>query len=462
MAYSEMLHDLLEGSLPSAREETLFRALAADDDLRFEFKSLLKMRDAVRDDDRAVAVPISSTTQIFSQLGYLAPGLGAGAVGGSGVATFLRSFGTHATAVVVGIILASSWFLWIDGGHQQEANLAATLPAAATSLAETSPSAPHASLPQPFGDGVKDGVNNGVKSGAGDGVPPSQRFGAGGGFAEPSAPAVASARLPRAPQSTAIDAAADGNQGGNQTVASANTNDANGKSTSIAPASALLRNQSPQPLGDGARAITPAELRAAPDTVGLSNSAGSVSLETPALLSSSAVAPAATGRSFRPDFRLGLRAVAPMHLAQPTQPLPTGDGLNNVAASLVVRGFSQNFAAVLEAGRESYIQKFDQLKSDGRIFHVEQAPSVLWGGIGVRYSLNPESTFSPFVQGLVGGSEAGPIVRSMIGLDWQFSRSAGLTLGVDYSALSFAFQDRTWYSQRVGVGGGLTFRLIED
>ncbi|KXK53940.1 MAG: hypothetical protein IPM61_07760 [Chlorobi bacterium] len=455
MAYSEMLHDLLEGSLPSAREETLFRALAADDDLRFEFKSLLKMRDAVRDDDRAVAVPISSTTQIFSQLGYLAPGLGAGAVGGSGVATFLRSFGTHATAVVVGIILASSWFLWIDGGHQQEANLAATLPAIS-----------HTLLPKLLGDGVRNGVKSGAGDGVNNGVPPSQRPEAGGGFAKSSAPAVASARLPRAPQSTAIDAAADGgqhgNQHGNQTVASANTNDADGGSTSIAPASALLRNQSPQPLGDGARAITPAELRAAPDTVGLSNSAGSVSLETPALLSSSAVAPAATGRSFRPDFRLGLRAVAPMHLAQPTQPLPTGDGLNNVAASLVVRGFSQNFAAVLEAGRESYIQKFDQLKSDGRIFHVEQAPSVLWGGIGVRYSLNPESTFSPFVQGLVGGSEAGPIVRSMIGLDWQFSRSAGLTLGVDYSALSFAFQDRTWYSQRVGVGGGLTFRLIED
>lgn len=455
MAYSEMLHDLLEGSLPSAREETLFRALAADDDLRFEFKSLLKMRDAVRDDDRAVAVPISSTTQIFSQLGYLAPGLGAGAVGGSGVATFLRSFGTHATAVVVGIILASSWFLWIDGGHQQEANLAATLPAIS-----------HTLLPKLLGDGVRNGVKSGAGDGVNNGVPPSQRPEAGGGFAKSSAPAVASARLPRAPQSTAIDAAADGgqhgNQHGNQTVASANTNDADGGSTSIAPASALLRNQSPQPLGDGARAITPAELRAAPDTVGLSNSAGSVSLETPALLSSSAVAPAATGRSFRPDFRLGLRAVAPMHLAQPTQPLPTGDGLNNVAASLVVRGFSQNFAAVLEAGRESYIQKFDQLKSDGRIFHVEQAPSVLWGGIGVRYSLNPESTFSPFVQGLVGGSEAGPIVRSMIGLDWQFSRSAGLTLGVDYSALSFAFQDRTWYSQRVGVGGGLTFRLMED
>ncbi len=462
MAYSEMLHDLLEGSLPSAREETLFRALAADDDLRFEFKSLLKMRDAVRDDDRAVAVPISSTTQIFSQLGYLAPGLGAGAVGGSGVATFLRSFGTHATAVVVGIILASSWFLWIDGGHQQEENLAATLPAN-----------PHILLPKLLEDGVRDGGRNGVKSGAADGVnnrvPASQRLGAGDGFAQSSAPAVASARLPRGSQSTTIDAtvaAADGKQNGNQngkqTVASANTNDADGGSTSIAPASALLRNQSPQPLGDGARAITPAELRAAPDTLGLSNSAGSMQLETPALLSSSAVAPAATGRSFRPDFRLGLRAVAPMHLAQPTQPLPTGDGLNNVAASLVVRGFSQNFAAVLEAGRESYIQKFDQLKSDGRIFHVEQAPSVLWGGIGVRYSLNPESTFSPFVQGLVGGSEAGPIVRSMIGLDWQFSRSAGLTLGVDYSALSFAFQDRTWYSQRVGVGGGLTFRLMED
>lgn len=136
--------------------------------------------------------------------------------------------------------------------------------------------------------------------------------------------------------------------------------------------------------------------------------------------------------------------------------------MNNVTASLVVRGFSQNFAAVIEAGRESYVQKFDQLKSDGRIFHVEQAPSVLWGGIGVRYAAAPESTFNPFVQGMIGGSEGGPLVRSMVGLDWQFSRSAGLTFGVDYSLLTFAFQDRTWYSQRIGVGGGVTFRLMED
>lgn len=440
MTYSEMLHDLLEGSLPSAREETLFHALATDEDLRFEFKALLKMRDAVRDDDRAMAVPFSSTTQIFSRLGYMAPGVGAGAAAGSGAASFFRTFGTHTAAVVLGIVLASSWFFWID----------------------TDPS-----------DG-----NISTNSGTVQQVSPQESLGYS---MEPQKPSEQSPRLNMSASSTknsTVTATSStplsvssrkatesvGQQKGvlnNNVVSNSSANNNLAENDSLA--SAWEQNLHSQEAGaENLHPVTDVELRSSPTTVTLPTLDSSLDAETSPLLSSSAVASASTGRLFRPDLRLGLRAVAPVHLSQPTQPLPTTDNLNNVTASLVVRGFSQNFAAVLEAGSESYIQKFDQLKSDGRIFHVEQAPSVLWGGIGLRYAIAPESTFNPFIQGIVGGSEAGPLVRSMVGLDWQFSRSAGITFGVDYSLLTFAFQDRAWYSQRIGVGGGITFRLMED
>lgn len=444
-----MLHDLFEGSLPSAREETLFHALATDEELRFEFKALLKMRDAVRDDDRAMAVPFSSTTQIFSRLGYMAPGVGAGAAAGSGVASFFRTFGTHTAAVVLGIVLASSWFLWVDT-DPSNGNIATT--------------------------------SSTVQQ-----VPPQQSLGYSVSPQKPSeqsstlnlqassiknAPAAPSMQLLTSRGETTERAGGrEATHGQKRTVALLNNSTANnpsannnlaGVESDSTPLASEQNLHTQEALAENLHPVTDVELRSSSTTATISSPDSNVNLEAPALLSSSAVASASTGRSFRPDLRLGLRAVAPVHLSQPTQPLPTTDNLNNVTASLVVRGFSQNFAAVLEAGRESYVQKFDQLKSDGRIFHVEQAPSVLWGGIGLRYAIAPESTFNPFIQGIVGGSEAGPLVRSMIGLDWQFSRSAGITLGVDYSLLTFAFQDRAWYSQRIGVGGGLTFRLMED
>ncbi|MCC7438975.1 MAG: hypothetical protein IT211_10825 [Armatimonadetes bacterium] len=454
MTYSEMLHDLLEGSLPSAREETLFHALAADDDLRFEFKALLKMRDAVRDDDRAMAVPFSSTAQIFSRLGYMAPGVGAGAAAGSGAAAFFRTFGTHTAAVVLGIVLASSWFLWGDGNRREQTG----------SIATTSQTVQQTPL-RLQSDGGNDGMVLAQSSPSGSGAVPSLSG------------SEATSRTPLGLQS------GSGNRGSRigaipATIASSNANPATSNQASNAATSNLtsvrgndsaafateiaLQNQESEFLAQVSTSITDVQLRQSPDGPTVSGPDSSLGLGHSSLISSSAVAPAATGRSFRPDLRLGLRVVAPVHLTKPSQPLPTEDNMNNVTASLVVRGFSQNFAAVIEAGRESYVQKFDQLKSDGRIFHVEQAPSVLWGGIGVRYAAAPESTFNPFVQGMIGGSEGGPLVRSMVGLDWQFSRSAGLTFGVDYSLLTFAFQDRTWYSQRIGVGGGVTFRLMED
>ncbi|MBL7987923.1 MAG: hypothetical protein JNJ94_07675 [Chlorobi bacterium] len=459
MTYSEMLHDLLESSLPSAGEETLFHALAADEDLRFEFKALLKMRDAVRDDDRAAAVPLASTTKIFSRLGYMAPGVGAGAAAGSGVASFFRTFGTHTAAVILGVVLASSWFVWVDGGSQQE--IAAT----------TSPlGVQQAPLRQ--SSGGENGAFLPESSLSGGGVVLS-RSGEAVANETPIVRQPSSGKLSNNGRRLSAEIASDdryvnspANSQKNHTANNAAiSNPAVAWRSDSAEFATKLTYLEPQSLAP--TSITQVSLRQVPDAPAASGpdsslSLSSESLEAPALFSSSAVAPAATGRSFRPDLRLGLRAVSPVHLTKPAGPLPTSDNLNNVTASLVVRGFSQNFAAVIEAGRESYVQKFDQLKSDGRVFHIEQAPSVLWGGIGLRYAVAPESTFNPFVQGMIGGSEAGPLARSMVGLDWQFSRSAGITFGIEYSLLSFAFQDRAWYSQRVGVGGGVTFRLMED
>ena len=55
MNYSEMINDFLDNSLPGSDEETLFHALATDDELRFELKYLLGLRDTVKNDQKAYA-----------------------------------------------------------------------------------------------------------------------------------------------------------------------------------------------------------------------------------------------------------------------------------------------------------------------------------------------------------------------------------------------------------------------
>ncbi len=67
---SEMLNLLIDGELDSTMETQLYASLLANEDLRTELRELITIREAVRKDTEAFALPTGATQNVFSKLGF--------------------------------------------------------------------------------------------------------------------------------------------------------------------------------------------------------------------------------------------------------------------------------------------------------------------------------------------------------------------------------------------------------
>jgi len=68
--YSELLNQLLDGELEQSSEANVFSELANNDELRSEFRDILKLKDTIKHDNVAFATPLNTTTALFSSLGF--------------------------------------------------------------------------------------------------------------------------------------------------------------------------------------------------------------------------------------------------------------------------------------------------------------------------------------------------------------------------------------------------------
>ena len=73
MSDSGMLNAFLDGELDSAHEETFFRTLANDSDLRTEMHDQLAIRKAIQHDAEAYTPPAAATSAVFGALGFSIP-----------------------------------------------------------------------------------------------------------------------------------------------------------------------------------------------------------------------------------------------------------------------------------------------------------------------------------------------------------------------------------------------------
>lgn len=73
MDHPRLIHDYLDGELPSERQSELFADLAVREDLRSELQAQLRLHLAVRKDHGATAVPVDATHGIFAELGLPSP-----------------------------------------------------------------------------------------------------------------------------------------------------------------------------------------------------------------------------------------------------------------------------------------------------------------------------------------------------------------------------------------------------
>jgi hypothetical protein len=134
--------------------------------------------------------------------------------------------------------------------------------------------------------------------------------------------------------------------------------------------------------------------------------------------------------------------------------------LNSLA--LGVRwSFAKEHSVGLEIGQENVLQKYTS-ELNGVPFAIEQNYLAVWGGASYQYS--PERIFgqdhiTPFARAVVGGTQLGPMTRSVLGLNVNITPVLRLTGGAE-GAVFFYQEQSNWFSTSklgwtIGVGMGL-------
>lgn len=130
----------------------------------------------------------------------------------------------------------------------------------------------------------------------------------------------------------------------------------------------------------------------------------------------------------------------------------TGDAAGNIAIGILY-GFNKEFAAGIEAGRETLPL---YVVTEGGI--LDQRPTIQWAGVTGRYvpeNFTLPGNIQPFVTGIVGATGFGPIAKSILGVRWQPDAHIGLALGVEGTAMFYRYQQQWFSTQKIGISYGV-------
>lgn len=119
--------------------------------------------------------------------------------------------------------------------------------------------------------------------------------------------------------------------------------------------------------------------------------------------------------------------------------------------------FAPTLALGLEGGQESYDQTLRRVQGD--TLQIDQRPSYIWGGVGLRYYL-PQVAIGdlhPFAQTTIGGTSAGPLVRLRMGGDLKMFGPLSANASAELSSLIYTFDGQRFTSARWGLTFGMAY-----
>lgn len=159
-----------------------------------------------------------------------------------------------------------------------------------------------------------------------------------------------------------------------------------------------------------------------------------------------------------PSFYVQVRGLSSSGLTA-VNVAPQTSFAENVNLALLYQ-LSPNHQIGVEVGNESFPMSFDGNRN-GQLIRYEQQPVSTWAGVTYRYAFAPigNSAFTPFAQGLVGGTQFGPLGRLAGGL--QYSPSGPLTfmLGVEGTTMAYTYQNQWFTSSKLGLTYGMAIRF---
>lgn len=453
-----MLHEFMENELPTNREETLFHALARDEDLRFEMKYLLSLRNAVQEDDEAGVVPLATTQSLFSRLGYaaaipaaesvagIAGAAGAASAGaGSGFGTILRGWGSHLLAGLVGMLLAGSFFVIGEPANgsnngsiaEKGSNGDRTATAAAAAAAEVESSR------ERLADNAGSVDRGDVLSRIPSVTAPAVRSGSNREGRRPLAtsPRQEVRDLPEEIRSHSTLGIGEGN-GLIDTASEASGNAA----ASLGPDIALETDRSVELVPTVAAASNPT----APDEF-LNEDLSERVADRPVQL------PEQEYETYG-HFNFTARgSMVPVDLTKSKLgiDMERGEGLNRNFALGIDYAVRPDLSVGLEVGVDSYLMYFREERANGIINEYEAFSSPFWANITGRWTPLEAGPFPLFVQGSFGGGHAGVTTRLMVGGEFNLEESITLIGGAEFSTVGYQYQNELLFSPRFGLTGGI-------
>lgn len=180
----------------------------------------------------------------------------------------------------------------------------------------------------------------------------------------------------------------------------------------------------------------------------------SLSAEPPELLSVNSLLGEASFTS-ESSFKWGVtaRGIIGLRLFPDREMGVASDILDNTAIG-AVWVINDEHAAGVEIGREILPMYISD--SDGRLREVQ---SLAWVGVNYRYSphvIQLADGLQPFITGFAGGTEAGPLLKSSVGLLWNPNSHIQFSLGAEGTFLMYRYQQQWYGTQKLGVSYGVT------
>jgi hypothetical protein len=397
-SYNERIHQLLDGELDSPGEAVLFGELAENSDLRSEFMQLLAIRTAVQQDRAGLVPPIALTNSVFTGLGITAPlvGAAAGAAGGA---------------------VATSWLT------------KALLPLTAALAAA----------------GLTYGLMNSAQLGRGEPV------------ARPDNIAVAR------PDNIAV-ARPDNITSSEQRTANSENMELRRLRAEVSRLSealalaAMTEAEEPAQIQVQDVQVEPAEVPVSTTAIDLTHTITLARDTDPRVLMPMKEAPIVPEYQDYPSFLVQFRGLASSGLTQ-VSVAPQTSLMENANLAMMYQLSPQHLIGV-EVGNESFPMTFEGMRS-GQLIRYEQQPISTWAGITYRHSFAPigNSAFTPFAQGLLGGSQFGPLGRLTGGLLYSPSGPLSFMLGVEGTSMAYTFQDQWFTSSKLGLTYGMAIRF---
>jgi hypothetical protein len=502
MIQTEQILEYIDGQLDPESEQALFDAMARQPELRLALRQFISISEAVRADREAYSPPAEVEQALLEGIG-----LPIGGLWGSAPRTgLLARFGTYgkrflgmATSFVVGALAAGSGvYLWMESGSEQ-----ANLETARHATEATAPAIVENNAPRLGTNGSDAGSRAGAGSNSnlGDGsVPNSAGNGAGGNALSVEGNNGGSSLREGSGSTSTLalrERSSNGTDRRSTSQASSERNGRNGvngsrssngdlavgtdrvdQSGSNGNNAMLSEESSPdQALGTdrggfgnvGTTDIprtTTIELRASSLPLG---DATSEALRAPRVAanisSSSALTPFGdVQEEDRENLMIEARGQVGQSLNQSEARASDWSSRAGYAGGVYWR-FDRSAALLVEGGFESYDQTLlypidpQNGYGVGDTVRVDQRPSYVWGGVGLRYYLGSFLTdnLETFAQTTIGGVSAGPIARFRLGASYDLGMNFGLSVGGEFSSLLYSFRDQRMMSGRWGVTVGAEY-----